>query len=426
MIPSVLLERLNRVKSIPSDRERFLRTQLGEAHRREAMSVLTNAIAEPRDSQIAAMAAVAMGSQLDGFSEHVFEAITETNDPWAARRLVFALGWACNAEAQEVLADLSTCGEPRLRELSVFVLGQVALKANATLVISRLEDSDEPVRQMAAFILGWSGGQAVAGMLERRACARQPPDRHSLLKTVLAYIKGFPSENHCEIFGMGDRQKLSADRLGPARNIDEDLSPPPKRAASGHLGPSPDRAVFLTGFSASGKSSLARAVSKALGVHALDTDSLLSAQHGRSIPSLISIFGEEGFRQLESRLLENVCRQLSSPTVVATGGGAPLSRGNRALMQQAGITVFLDIEAHGVMSRLQAEQKEPRSCRHPVSNLLGFPRSARNIGLLVDFRRPYYGLADIEVSVTNRNIESIVREICVKLRVRASRPQRSW
>ncbi|MEB3361811.1 MAG: shikimate kinase, partial [Synechococcaceae cyanobacterium] len=77
--------------------------------------------------------------------------------------------------------------------------------------------------------------------------------------------------------------------------------------------------LFLVGMMGSGKSSVGRPLATALGYRFVDADQLLEQAAGRSIPSIFASEGEEGFRALETQVLDAI-----SPwqrTVVATGGG---------------------------------------------------------------------------------------------------------
>ena len=61
--------------------------------------------------------------------------------------------------------------------------------------------------------------------------------------------------------------------------------------------------IFLTGLSGSGKSSVGRRVSELLRWDFIDTDTLLSERYGMPIGQILTEFGEERFRQMESEAL---------------------------------------------------------------------------------------------------------------------------
>ena len=59
--------------------------------------------------------------------------------------------------------------------------------------------------------------------------------------------------------------------------------------------------LILTGFMATGKSAVARAIARRLHWRLVDCDERLAAQAGKSIPEIFRAHGEAHFRALESR-----------------------------------------------------------------------------------------------------------------------------
>lgn len=88
------------------------------------------------------------------------------------------------------------------------------------------------------------------------------------------------------------------------------------------------RPVALTGFMASGKSTVGRALAVRLGVPFEDTDELIERSAGRSVQQLFADEGEPAFRARERAVLEAALGD-PSPRVLALGGGALLDRGIR-------------------------------------------------------------------------------------------------
>ncbi len=99
-------------------------------------------------------------------------------------------------------------------------------------------------------------------------------------------------------------------------------------------------AIFLVGFMASGKTTVGAALASKLGRRFVDLDPLIVAKAGCSIAELIAREGEERFRQLETETLREVVA--SEAAIIAPGGGAITRNENRAVMNQFGLTVWLD------------------------------------------------------------------------------------
>ena len=97
--------------------------------------------------------------------------------------------------------------------------------------------------------------------------------------------------------------------------------------------------IVLVGMPGCGKTTVGRALAQLSGKPFVDLDEEIVRRAGRPIPYIFQTEGEEAFRELEARVLAEVCAQ--SGQVVATGGGAVLRAENRAAMRRAGRVYFL-------------------------------------------------------------------------------------
>ena len=87
------------------------------------------------------------------------------------------------------------------------------------------------------------------------------------------------------------------------------------------------------GLPGSGKSTVGRLCAKALNLPFVDADKFLEQREGRSVADIFASSGEGYFRDLESRVLAELCRR--EGIVLATGGGA-------VLLRDGGLVIFLD------------------------------------------------------------------------------------
>jgi len=78
-----------------------------------------------------------------------------------------------------------------------------------------------------------------------------------------------------------------------------------------------DSNVFLVGPMGSGKTTLGRRVADLLGLEFVDCDQELESQTGASVNLVFDIEGEAGFRERESRILQELAARRS--VLVATG-----------------------------------------------------------------------------------------------------------
>ena len=97
--------------------------------------------------------------------------------------------------------------------------------------------------------------------------------------------------------------------------------------------------IILIGMPGCGKSSVGRALAKALGRPFIDADAEIEKGAGRSIPDIFASEGEEGFRQRETAVLASLGKL--SGAVIATGGGCVTRRSNYPLLHQNGVIVWL-------------------------------------------------------------------------------------
>lgn len=100
-------------------------------------------------------------------------------------------------------------------------------------------------------------------------------------------------------------------------------------------------AVFV-GPPGAGKSTVGRIVARRLGVGFADTDELIVARAGRSIPDIFAESGEAAFRRLERAVVADALAARSG--VLALGGGAVLSAATRARLRRHPV-VHLDVSS---------------------------------------------------------------------------------
>lgn len=98
--------------------------------------------------------------------------------------------------------------------------------------------------------------------------------------------------------------------------------------------------IILTGMPGSGKTTIGKALSALLKRPFIDTDEYLVNKYQRSIPEIFANEGEAAFRAYEHEVIKEV--SALSGHVIATGGGAILSKKNIDYFKQNGRIYFLD------------------------------------------------------------------------------------
>ena len=115
--------------------------------------------------------------------------------------------------------------------------------------------------------------------------------------------------------------------------------------------------VYLVGFMASGKTTVARALAARLDWRSEDVDELIVARERMSIAQIFSRYGEPYFRQVERDILRLL--QPLRHVVVATGGGTFSDPENRSAINMDGLSVWLDVPLGVLIPRIPRDGSRP-------------------------------------------------------------------
>ncbi|MFN7997692.1 MAG: shikimate kinase [Bryobacteraceae bacterium] len=119
--------------------------------------------------------------------------------------------------------------------------------------------------------------------------------------------------------------------------------------------------IYLVGFMAAGKTTIGRLLADRLGWHFVDLDDDIEAAEGTTIARIFETRGEEEFRRAEHAAMRARIKAIECgrPTVVALGGGAFVQPENYALLENNGITVWLDCPFEMVCRRVEQSSHRP-------------------------------------------------------------------
>ena len=98
--------------------------------------------------------------------------------------------------------------------------------------------------------------------------------------------------------------------------------------------------IYLTGMMGCGKTTLGALLAEQAGAEFLDMDAQIVREEGKSIPQIFAEAGEDGFREIETRVLSEIAER--DGLVVACGGGVVLLERNVEIMKQSGKIYFID------------------------------------------------------------------------------------
>lgn len=158
--------------------------------------------------------------------------------------------------------------------------------------------------------------------------------------------------------------------------------------------------LYLVGFMGVGKSAIGRRLAREMGFKYLDSDDVIEAQQGKSIPEIFATEGESRFRQYEREFIESGHPDASC--VVSTGGGLVIQPGMSELLKTKGVVVCLFASADSIVERTSRNKNRP---------LLNVENPAERVRQLLAEREPVYMNSGACISTEGRNIVDIVRHI---------------
>jgi shikimate kinase len=155
--------------------------------------------------------------------------------------------------------------------------------------------------------------------------------------------------------------------------------------------------IYLVGFMAAGKTTVARALARRLGWEAIDVDDVIEQRERQTVADIFSRHGEAHFRALERQaLMDHIPRR---HLVVATGGGTYADGQNRAAINADGVSVWLDVPLDRLIDRIPAGGRRPLA-----ADRAGFER-------LYYQRRAAYEQAHVRLDAGRASVDALVEQL---------------
>ena len=160
--------------------------------------------------------------------------------------------------------------------------------------------------------------------------------------------------------------------------------------------------IVLVGPMGSGKTTVGRRLAHELNQDFFDTDHEIIDKTGVSIDHIFDIEGEDGFRERESKILENLCQM--SNIILATGGGIVILPKNRKILKNAGLVVYLSSSVNQLLRRTAKSKTRPL--------LENSTDREKTITELVEARDAYYReVASFVVDTTGKKLREVTNII---------------
>ncbi len=117
------------------------------------------------------------------------------------------------------------------------------------------------------------------------------------------------------------------------------------------------RNIFLIGPMGAGKTTVGKMLAEQLGLTFLDTDREIEERTGADIAWIFDIEGEDGFREREAKVLDELTAR--NGVLIAAGGGAVLREENRRRLISRGTVVYLETPIEQQVERTSRDKKRP-------------------------------------------------------------------
>lgn len=151
----------------------------------------------------------------------------------------------------------------------------------------------------------------------------------------------------------------------------------------------------------SGKTTIGKQLADLLNLEFYDCDHELEGLTGASVNLIFDVEGEAGFRERESRLLNQLTAR--SGVLISTGGGVICTSENRALLRSRGFVVYLRTSIDRQLKRLSKDKSRP---------LLQAENRVQRLTDLAKVRNPLYETtADLIFGTHNRSVQNTAKAL---------------
>ena len=159
--------------------------------------------------------------------------------------------------------------------------------------------------------------------------------------------------------------------------------------------------IYLVGLMGAGKSTVGKQLARRLKMDFYDSDRVIVQRTGVPIATIFEIEGEEGFRDRETQVLEELSE--NEGCVIATGGGSLMRQENVDIIKRNGQLVYLRASAEKLFTRIKHDKVRPlMQTENPLQTLRD---------LLMAREPTYLSASDIVIRTANQKVGVVLHRI---------------
>ncbi|EGD52264.1 Shikimate kinase [Thermoanaerobacter ethanolicus JW 200] len=158
--------------------------------------------------------------------------------------------------------------------------------------------------------------------------------------------------------------------------------------------------IVLTGFMATGKTTVGKKVATTMSFGFIDTDKMIEKMANMTVSDIFEKYGEDYFRRLEKAAVIKAARLKNF--VIATGGGVVLNPSNIVQLRKNGVVICFTARPEIILRNIGKNKDRP---------LLMVDNPEEKIRQLLREREPFYRFADYTIDVSDMTIDEVAEEV---------------
>ncbi len=163
--------------------------------------------------------------------------------------------------------------------------------------------------------------------------------------------------------------------------------------------------LIVIGYMGSGKTTIGKLLAKKIDYDFIDLDCYISGKERSTINEIFKNKGEIYFRKVENMYLQEIINTKEN-YVLSVGGGTPCYANNIDLITTSSISIYLKASINTLYERLINEKND-----RPLIKNLKNDQLKEYIAKHLFERSSYYEKATLTVSIDDKKIEEIIKEI---------------